>query len=187
MAAPTKCRLNAHVLFSNEIEDQALDDFKSALEVELVKRPLSNAALVALARQVGADKLRHHGFDKTLVDTDDALALQAGSTIAEINCESYKEAIKRVPHGQAIGFMPYDTSDGLGEVKWQDHYAYFLDLFQSSPIFESRNSDLRGAFVGEETPGNAKFFKNFQVGLNHIPRLVVSGSDAHCFVGGTAP
>lgn len=183
LAAPTKSRLNAHVLFSNEIEDQALDDFKSALEVELVKRPLSNAALVALARQVGADKLKHHGFDKALVDTDDALALRAGSTIAEVNCESYKKAIKHVPHGQAIGFMPYDTSDGLGEVKWQEHYAYFLDLFQSSPIFESRNSDLRGAFVGEETPGNAKFFKSFQVGLNHIPRLVVSGSDAHCFVG----
>ncbi|EDT02747.1 ABC transporter [Burkholderia ambifaria IOP40-10] len=57
--------------------------------------------------------------------------------------------------------MPYDTSDGLGEVKWQDHYAYFLGLFQSSPIFESRNRDLRDAFFGEETPGNTKFFKNF--------------------------
>lgn len=66
-----------------------------------------------------------------------------------------------MPNGNAIGFMPYDTSDGLGEVKWQDHYAYFLGLFQSSPIFESRNRDLRDAFFGEETPGNTKFFKNF--------------------------
>ncbi|KVK72162.1 ABC transporter [Burkholderia cepacia] len=183
LAAPTHCRLNAHVLFSNEIDDQSLHDFKSALTIELVGRPLSEAALVALARQVGADKLKHHGFDKSQVDQDDAVALRAGSTIAEINCESYKKAIRQVPNGHAIGFMPYDTSDGLGEVKWQDHYAYFLGLFQSSPIFESRNQDLRDAFVGQETPRNTKFFKNFQAGLNHVPRLVVSGSDAHCFVG----
>ncbi|MFM0753644.1 TrlF family AAA-like ATPase [Paraburkholderia strydomiana] len=183
LAAPTKCRLNAHVLFSNVIEDQLLNDFKSSLEVELIKRPLSDAALIALARQVGADKLKHHGFDKVRIDTDDAAALLAGSTIAEINCETYKDAIKRVPHGLAIGFMPYDTSDGLDEVKWQDDYAYFLGLFQSSPIFESRNSVLRDAFVGVRTPANTKFFENFQAGLNHLPRLVVSGSDAHCFVG----
>lgn len=183
LAAPTKCRLNAHVLFSNEVEDQVLNDFRSALEVEIVKRPLSNAALIALARQVGADKLKVHNFDKGEIDTDDGKALLAGASIAEINCETYKDAIRKVPHGQAIGFMPYDTSDGLGEVKWQDHYAYFLGLFQSSPIFESRNLDLRGAFVGEETLGNAKFIRNFQSALNNIPRLVVSGSDAHCFVG----
>lgn len=183
LAAPTKIRLNAHVIFSNEIEDQILSDFKSALVVEIVNRPLSNAALVDLARRVGEDKLKIHGFNKAEVDTDDGKALLTGSTIAEINCESYKEAIAKVQHGHAIGFMPYDTSDGLDEVKWADHYAYFLGLFQSSPIFETRNPDLRGAFVGEETPGNAKFFKNFQAGLNNIPRLVVSGSDAHQFTG----
>src|SRR5690606_31622322 len=89
----------------------------------------------------------------------------------------------KVPDAQAIGFMPFDTSDGLAEVKWHEHYAYFLSLFQSSPIFESRNLDLRGAFVGEETAGNAKFFKNFQTGLKNNSRLVVSGSDAHRIVG----
>jgi hypothetical protein len=31
LAAPTSVRLNAHVLFSNEIEDQALSDFRSTL------------------------------------------------------------------------------------------------------------------------------------------------------------
>lgn len=183
LAAPTTCRLNAHVLFSDEVDDQVLYDFKSALQVEIVSRPLSEASLVELARKVGEDKLRHHGFVKADVDTDDNLALRAGSTIAEINCESYKLAIEKVPLGKAIGFMPYDTSDGLSEVKWQSHYAYFLGLFKTSPIFESRNPDLRGAFVNEETPGNAKWIKNFQAGLNNIPRLVVSGSDAHRFTG----
>jgi ABC-type lipoprotein export system ATPase subunit len=183
IAAPSTCRLNAHVIFSDEVEDQALHDFKSALQVELVSRPLSNASLIALARMVGEDKLKHHGFKKAEVDTGDDQALIAGSTIAEINCESYKAAIDKVPNEHAIGFMPYDTSDGLAEVKWHDHYAYFLGLFKSSPIFESRNPDLRGAFVNEVTPGNAKWIKNFQAGLGHVPRLVVSGSDAHRFVG----
>jgi len=183
LAAPTTCRLNAHVLFSDEVDGQVLHDFKSALQVEIVLRPLSDASLIELARKAGEDKLKHHGFKKSDIDADDWLALRAGSTIAEINCESYKAAIERVPKGQAIGFMPYDTSDGLAEVKWQDHYAYFLGLFKTSPIFESRNADLRGAFVNEETPGNAKWIKNFQAGLVNVPRLVVAGSDAHRFTG----
>lgn len=183
LAAPTTCRLNAHVIFSDEVDKQILHDFKSALKVEIVSRPLSDASLTELARKVGEDKLKLHGFKKSEVDEDDNRALLAGSIIAEINCDSYMEAIERVPRGLAIGFMPYDTSDGLSEVKWQDHYAYFLGLFNTSPIFESRNADLRGAFVNEETPGNAKWIKHFQKGLGNVPRLVVSGSDAHCFMG----
>lgn len=183
LAAPTTCRLNAHVLFSDEVSDQVLRDFRSALRVEIISRPLSDTSLIELARKVGEDKLKHHGIKKAEVDADDQVALRAGSTIAEINCESYKTAIEQVPKGQAIGFMPYDTSDGLAEVKWQDHYAYFLGLFTTSPIFESRNADLRGAFVNEETTGNAKWIKHFQAGLGNVPRLVVSGSDAHRFIG----
>lgn len=179
--APTSCRLNAHVLFSDQIDPQALRDFRSALTVEIIDRPLSEPTLIALARHVAEDKLKHHGFKKSLVDSDDSVALKAGATIAEINVDSYRKAIKRVPHDHAIGFMPFDTSDGLAEVKWQDHYAYFLGLFTSSPIFESRNIELRCAFVGEQTTGNAAWFKNFQRGLNNVPRLVVAGSDAHRF------
>ena len=183
LAAPTTCRLNAHVLFSDEIEDQALRDFQAALKVEIINRPLSEDSLRTLARAVGADLLQKNGFKKTDVDSDNDIALKAGATIAEINCDSYKLAIEQVPNGQAIGFMPYDTSDGLSEVKWQDHYAYFIGLFKTSPIFETRNSDLRGAFVNEETSGNANWIRHFQAGLGDIPRLAVSGSDAHRFTG----
>lgn len=183
LSAPMRERLNAHVLFSDKIEEQHLHDFKAGLQVAIIERPLSDSALIALARHVGADKLAKHGFKKSEVDGDDSKALRAGSMIAEITPESYKAAIAKVPHGHAIGFMPYDTSDGLAEIKWHEHYAYFLSLFRSSPIFESRNQELRAAFVGEKTTGNAKFFDNFQAGLEHVPRLVVSGSDAHQFVG----
>ena len=183
LAAPMMGRLNAHVLFSDSVEDQILNDFKSALQVELVNRSLSDSALVALARMVGDDKLKHHGFTKADVDAELAKALRAGSTIAEINCESYKAAIGKVPSGQAIGFMPFNTSDGLAEIKWHEHYSYCLGLFKSSPIFETRDLDTWSAFVGERTSGNSKWIENFQRALDGIPRLAVSGSDAHCFVG----
>lgn len=183
LAAPMKGRLNAHVLFSNEIEDQVLLDFKSALRIELVDRPLSESALRELARKVGEDKLKHHGFKKAEVDASDEKALLAGAVIAEINADSYREAIRKVPDGHAIGFMPFDTNDGLSEVEWKEHYPYVMNLFQTSPIFETRDVDLRAAFVGEQTQGNSKYFKNFQAGLKSVPRLAVSGSDAHCFVG----
>ncbi len=183
LAAPMKGRLNAHVLFSNEVEEQVLLDFKSALRIELIDRPLSESALRELARQVGEDKLKHHGFKKAEVDASDEKALLAGAVIAEINADSYREAIRKVPNDHAIGLMPFDTNDGLAEVAWQEHYAYVMNLFRTSPIFETRDIDLRGAFVGEQTQGNVKYFQNFQAGLRNIPRLAVSGSDAHCFVG----
>ena len=184
LAAPMKGRLNAHVIFSNEIEKQMLLDFRSTLKVELIDRPLSESALKELVRDcVGEDKLKLHGFDKEKIRCDE-VAILAGSKIAEINPDSYKKAIAEVPNNYAIGLMPWDTNDGLAEIKWQEHYAYAIGLFQSSFIFESRdNSDLRAAFVRERTPGNAKYFDSFQAGLKNVPRLAVSGSDAHCFVG----
>lgn len=176
-------RLNAHVIFSNEIEKQILDDFKSALQIAIIDRPLSDSALIHLARQTGEDKLSKHGFQKNDTDNEEDKAIKAGSTIAEITMESYKQAISKVPNNQAIGFMPFDTNDGLDDIKWADHYAYTMTLFQSSPIFETRDFDKRCAFVGEKTDKNSKYFNNFQGALKNIPRLAVSGSDAHCFVG----
>lgn len=184
LMAPMNGRLNAHVIFSDQIPDQHLIDFKSKLKVEIIDRPLSDDALKTLARRVGSDKLKTHGFaNPETIQSDDALALKAGSTIAEINCDSYKDAINSIPDGLGIGFMPFDTSDGIGKVKWQEHYAYVLGLFKTSPIFETRNLDTRDAFVGLKTENNKAWFYDFQRALNNTPRLAVSGSDAHQFIG----
>lgn len=183
LAAPMKGRLNAHVLFSNELNDQILKDFLSHLRLAENSRPLSDGGLIDFAKQVPDALLRYHGFKPEQVAADDAQAYIAGAKIAELTCDSYKEAIAKVPDEQAIGFMPYDTNDGLSDVKWTDHYAYFIGLVRCSPIFESRNLDVRAAFVGEETPGNAKFYAGIREGLKDVSRLVVAGSDAHCFVG----
>lgn len=183
LVAPMQGRLNAHVLFSNKINEQHLNDFKSALSVARINRPLSNMALIDCARDVGVDLLKTKGYEKEAVDSDDKVALQAGSKIAEITCESYKEAIRNVPNEMAIGFMPFNTNDGLAEVKWEEHYAYTLGLFDCSPIFETRCQNTWAAFSGIATEGNKDWFKDFQNALDNTPRLAVSGSDAHQFRG----
>ena len=181
MKTPNK-RLNAHVLFSDLIADHALHDFKGTLRIAGIGRPLSDAALISLAQTASEDILEAKTFKKVDM-ADEAKALHAGASMAELTVESYREAIQQVKDDLAIGFMPYDTSDGLEEVKWQDHYAYFIELFKTSPIFESRNLELRDCFIGEQTEKNKEFLKKFQERLGNVPRLVVSGSDAHCFVG----
>lgn len=183
LSAPTEKRLNAHVLFSDEIPDQHLKDFLSDLKIERTNRSISKDALIDLARATASDMLVKKGHKKEAVDKDDGDALLAGYKLAEIKADSYKNAISKVPNGLAIGFMPFDTSDGLNDVKWEEHYSYFLGLLESSPIFESRNLELRSAFLCEETEKNKAWIGNFKHGLKAVPRLVVSGSDAHCFVG----
>ncbi|MDP2524194.1 hypothetical protein Q8W30_16620 [Neptunomonas phycophila] len=186
LMAPMKGRLNAHVLFSDKIDDQELIDFKSDLLIEFPGQParkLSNSALKEYARSVPADKLNHHSLDKNKIMEDENYALRAGSIMAELNCDSYKQAISKVKDNKAIGFMPFDTSDGLTGIERNEHYAYVLGLFKSSPIFETRNISLWEAFSGIKTDRNSGWIDEFQIALNNTPRLAVSGSDAHCFVG----
>lgn len=183
LVSPMEGRLNAHVIFSDKIDDQILNDFKSTLRLAIVDQPLSDWALRNYARAADDDKLKHHGLDPTMVKADDAYALKAGSMIAEVTPESYKKAIAEVPDGKALGFMPFDTHDGLENVKWAEHYAYALSLFKTSPIFETRDANKAAAFLGIKTPGNEKWIDQFQKSLNDTPRLAVSGSDAHTFVG----
>lgn len=183
LAAPMRGRLNAHVVFSNEIDDQHLIDFLSAQKIELINRSLSNAALMEYARRAPADKLAYHSFKKTEVEADDAIALHAGYTIAELNCDAYKLAISKVPDNQAVGFMPFTTNDGLSDIERNEHYAYTLGLFETSPIFETRDYNLWAAFAGVETTENRKWLEPFQSALRNVPRLAVSGSDSHRFRG----
>jgi len=176
-------RLNAHVIFSDEIPDQFLRDFLSTLKLEITGQPVSDHALMTYARTLPADKLKLHGYDKAAVATTDSIALAAGYDTAEVTVDSYKAAVRAVPDGLATGFMPFDTNDGLASIKHLEHYAYAIGLFDSSPIFETRNDGLWNAFVGRRTPDNDKFFEAFQETIGKTPRLPVSGSDAHRFRG----
>ncbi|SDF36713.1 hypothetical protein PUH89_15030 [Rhodobacter capsulatus] len=183
LAAPMQGRLNAHVIFCDRIDDQLLRNFLTELKLELLDQPLSQHGLKAYARHVGSDLLAKHGAKKDEINADDAKALAIGYKIAELKVDSYKSAVKNVPDGMAIGFMPFTTNDGLSDVDVMKHYAYAISLFASSPIFEARDDPTWNAFVGRKTDGNAKFFDAFQEALRGVPRLPVSGSDAHQFVG----
>lgn len=183
LCAPMSGRLNAHVIFSDKIDNQLLLNFRSALQLELVNLPLSDHGLIAYARNASTAILQKHGIKKPDIIADEHKALQAGYKIAELKAESYRAAIKAVPENLAIGFMPFMTNDGLGHVNVMEHYAYAMSLFDSSPIFETRDDAHWHAFVGRKTEANVKFFDAFQEALGGVPRLPVSGSDAHQFVG----
>jgi len=182
LVSPTPYRLNAHVIFADDISRQDLLDFKAHLHVALVNQSLSSDCLIRLAQQhINADQLNKLGFKADDVKDNAGVALQAGARAAEVTAESYSRAIERVPDGKSIGFMPWDTHDGLADADWSTHYAFVLGLMRSSPIFETRNLDLWAAFAGVKTEGNKKWFYPFQAALQKTPRLAVSGSDAHSF------
>lgn len=178
-----KGRLNAHMIFSDQAPDQELRDFLSAMRLELTDKPLSTAALIEYARGLNADKLSKHGYTKEKVTSDADVALKAAHELADLKVEPYKVALARLPPGLAVGFMPFGTYEGLGSIDPMEHYAYALSLFRLSTIFEVRDDARWHAFVGTKTPQNEKFFDAFQEALEGKPRLPVSGSDAHSFLG----
>ncbi|OGT88754.1 MAG: ABC transporter [Gammaproteobacteria bacterium RIFOXYD12_FULL_61_37] len=182
LVSPTSYRLNAHVVFADDVSDQDLNNFKSDLRVALIEQPLSDECLRRLARQkLGDDLLTKHGMKVEVVKANDPAALLAGSKCAEIIPDTYKTAISKVPDGKAIAFMPWDTYNGLADAEWAKHYAYVVGFMQSSPIFETRRQEQWEAFVGIATENNKKWFASFQAALGNKPHLAVSGSDAHSF------
>lgn len=183
IAAPMKRRLNAHVIFSDEISTQQLKNFLSYLKLELINQPLSEEGLINYARYLNTDYLRKHNFSKEEVLNNNDIALDAGQRTAELNLESFRNAIDLMPKDMAVCFIPFDTYGGLGEVNSSEHYAFVMSLFKSALIFETRKEDLWCAFIGKKIASNENYFDAFQESLNYIPRLAVSGSDAHCFSG----
>lgn len=182
LVSPTTYRLNAHVIFSDNVSNQDLLNFKAELKVALIEQPLSDDCLRRLAQtKLGADLLKIQGFNAEEVKRDDAIAFEAGCKCAEIIQDSYRNAVSKVPNKAAISFIPWDTYNGLADAKWPEHYAYVVGLMQSAPIFETRRQEQWEAFVGIETDANRKWFASFQAALGNNPHLAVSGSDAHSF------
>ena len=183
VAAPMNARLNIHAIFSDKIKDQDLINFRAKLRLELIDKPLSKDGLMEYARHVSVAKLKEHGFSKQKVDGSDDEAYKAGCMIAEIKVESYKEAVVSVPNDMCRGFVAFTTNDGLNDIDRKDHYAYVMELFESSPIFETRTDSTWNALVGRKIPSNEKWFDDFFDALGGIPRLPVAGSDGHSFKG----
>ncbi|ODN25816.1 hypothetical protein BED46_020240 [Burkholderia contaminans] len=179
--APVDFRLNIHVLLSDALTTQNLNDFKSALQIRSSNnyaRALSNEALIEYARSLDPSKAKIHGFQDTDLKDEEKL-LRLGSMTALVTRESLRDAIKRIPPDTCLVIMPYDTSDGLSELDWEKHPHDDNYFMRSADIFETRNPDNVDLFLGRETDKNRKFLANFVKTMGGKPKPAISGSDAH--------
>lgn len=116
--APVDYRLNIHVLLSNSLTIQQLEDFKSQLTIGSLDRRISDESIVEFAKSLDASKAKHHGFDDPKSLSPNQL-LQLGSSTIVITKESLRKAMTSVPAGTAYIILPYDTSDGLLKLDWK--------------------------------------------------------------------
>jgi hypothetical protein len=94
--APSKLRLNIHVILSDQLSKQQINDFKSELRLLESKRPLSYEALREFARGLDAGKARHY-HQKNPAELDEEKLTELGFDTAEITRESLLNAIKLLP------------------------------------------------------------------------------------------
>lgn len=115
--APVDFRLNIQVILSDQLSDQQLANFRSALLVN--KQPLSDEALVQFARTLDESKAKVHGF--TPADLKDPVKLlELGSMTAKVTRESLQEghrasAGELVPHHSALRHIQRDRRPRLGK------------------------------------------------------------------------
>lgn len=178
--APVNYRLNIHVILSNLLSVQQLDDFKSRLMVRGIDRRISDEAIIEFAKTLDVSKAKSHNYENPK-DLSENELLQLGSSTIEITKESLHEAMKSIPTGTAYIIMPYDTSDGLLKLDWKTQPHADNYFMQSSHIFESRKDETIDLFLGIETDKNREFLENFQKTLNYVQKPVICGSDAHRF------
>jgi predicted ATPase len=174
--APVDFRLNIQVILSDQLSDQQLANFKSALLVN--KQPLSDEALVQFAKTLDESKAKVHGFTPAdLKDT--AKLLELGSMTAKVTRESLQEAIALLPENSCLIILPYDTFNGIAALDWEKHPYDNNYFMQSAHIFETRSPENVDLILGVETDKNRKFIRNFQKTMGRPAKPVISGSDAH--------
>lgn len=176
--APVNFRLNIHVLLSDTLSKQQLQDFKSELRIRSINRALSDESLVAFAQTLDPSKAKVHGFQEVDLKNNEKL-LQLGSMTALVTRESLREAINQVPQDTCLIILPYDTSDGLSKLDWVKHPHDDNYFMQSAHMFETRDPDNIDLFHGRETDSNRAYLKNFLITMGGKPKPAISGSDAH--------
>lgn len=173
-----KHRLNIHLIFSDQVSDQQLKDFKSHLKLRLTDRPLSDEALADLATKIGPDKAKEHGAkDDYFKDPNQCYVV--GAQIAEITKASFEEALETIPKEMRLVMLPYDCYGGAEAIDWKKQPIedqYFLTL---ADIIEERDGENIDLFAGRKTPANEKFLDNFVFAIGKRPKPCVSGSDGH--------
>jgi len=176
--APVDYRLNIQVILSDLLTKQQLQDFKGALRIGTMDRPLSDESLIEFARELDEDIAKKHGFSPKALDVE-ANLLQLGSMTAKITRESLREAQKRIPEKTSLIIMPYDTSAGSRNLDWEKHPYDDTYFMQSAHIFETRDPANVDLFLNHRTDENKHFIGNFLKTMGGKPKPAISGSDAH--------
>lgn len=179
---PVDYRLNIHVILSDSLTIQQLNDFKSNLRLRInaKDKTLSNEALIELAKSFDKSKAAKHGYGDPNNLSDKEL-LELGSKAAVITRESLMSAFNSFHTDSGYIILPYDTSDGILNLDWQKHPQDDNFFMQTAHIFESRDERNIDLFNGHRTESNNKFFDNFLKTLNNKCKPCISGSDAHKF------
>lgn len=178
----TKHRTNIHVILSDKLTIQELQDFKGALKVRLIERPLSDEALRRFALELGPDKARLYGGVDHYKD-DPEMQFQIGAQTAEITKESFVKALEMIPADKRLVMIPYDCYGGVESIDWKVQMAEDLYFLRLGDIFEERLQDNIDLFVGRKTLANQAFIKDFQSSIGGRPKPCVSGSDGHSIEG----
>lgn len=178
----TDYRLNIHVLLSDELTEQQLNDFKSTLQIRIgpSNKNLSDEALMDFAKSLAEDKAKVHSYDDPATLSDDKL-LELGSKTAEATRDSLLEAFKHIPADSGYIILPFDTYGGLDKLDWKTHPQDANFFMQLANIFESRDCKNIDLFTGKKTEDNKLYFDNFHKTLGGCSKPCVSGSDAHAF------
>jgi len=93
--------------------------------------------------------------------------------------DSLSKAFSQIPDDTGFVILPYDISDGLLKLNWEDHPHDDNYFMQSSHIFETRDKVNIDLISGIKTTDNEKFFDNFYKTLGSKPKPCIAGSDAH--------
>lgn len=178
-----KERLNVHLVLDPYVEDQIFADVLAELKIDLRAgdRGLSEQCFIQYARELGADKLKKHGFDLAKVKADDEYALDVGWHTAEIKPDSLKRVLDNTLIGKGLMLLPWDTYGGLKGIDFAQHYSEVRRMMRAADIFECKDAGCRAAFHGQRCTENAGYFDNFWAAIDKTKRLCVRGTDAHSF------
>src|SRR5262245_11843867 len=140
--APVTFRMNIHVLLSDELSDQELEDFKSKLTLVMLDRPLSDEAMSSIPEKLSVDKIKHK--DANLDNHDDTAIRKAGYgfEVALITRESLEKAVASLPKGKVLVMVPFDTYGGLEKLDWKAHPLITTVFMQMAHLFEARSPNF---------------------------------------------
>lgn len=177
--APTKYRLNVHVILDPKSPLSMIDEFKNELKIQITNRALTEAGLIDFARRLSPGDLKTHGETKENIIICDKSSLKIGLETAQITKDSFKRALNTFGESVLV-MMPWNTYGGLSKLNWKEHQADSFEYMNLSDIFEARGESEKDLINGKRTIENNKYFDDF---LHAIGRgkLAVSGSDAHRF------